>query len=147
MTSVTPLSRTSRRWRLGVALSVVVLLLAGTAWGQDDAFPFGPLRMYATKQRLDGASSWYRVEGLSAQGEVVDLPVARLGLRRSELEGQMDRFQRDPEMVRLLVTAYERRQPHGPRLVALRIIKHLQPVRGGMPRGEPTERVVVTWRR
>ncbi|MGQ0831679.1 MAG: hypothetical protein ACT4OV_08370 [Microthrixaceae bacterium] len=147
MTSVTPLSRTSRRWRLAVAASVVVLLLAGTAWGQDDAFPFGPFRMYATKQRLDGASNWYRVEGVSAEGAVEDIPVSRFGLRRAELEGQMDRFRSDPALLGALVTVYERRQPQGAPLVEIRIVKHVQPVRGGVPSGEPTQRVVVTWRR
>jgi len=147
MTSATRLSGTSRRWRLTVALSVVVLLIVGTAWGQDDDFPFGPFRMYATKQRLDGASNWYRAEGVTAQGTVVGIPISRFGLRRAEVEGQMDRLRSDPELVGLLVTAYERRQPYRAPLVELRIIKHLQPVRGGVPSGEPTERVVITWRR
>ena len=28
---------------------VLGLLLAGTVWGDDDAFPFGPFRMYSTR--------------------------------------------------------------------------------------------------
>lgn len=144
---VLPLSRAARQRRLRVAALTIALLLAGSTVGQDDAFPFGPFRMYATKQKLDGATSWYALEGVTANGVVVDVPTAQLGLRRAELEGQMDRFRADDALVGLLVETYERRHPEAPRLVELRIVKHLQPVRGGVPRGEPTQRVVVTWRR
>lgn len=140
-------SAAARRRRLGAAALMVALLLAGSAWGQDDAFPFGPFRMYATKQKLDGATSWYALEGVTANGTVVDIPTAQVGLRRAELEGQMDRLWKDRELVGLLADAYERHQPGAARLLELRVVKHLQPVRGGVPSGEPMVRIVVTWRR
>lgn len=144
---VLPLSAAARRRRLGAATLTLTLLVAGSAWGHDDAFPFGPFRMYATKQRLDGATSWYAMEGVTADGTVVDIPTQRLGLRRAELEGQMDRFRADPALVELLVETYERRQPDAEPLVEVRILKHLQPVRGGSPSGERTKRIVIAWRR
>lgn len=146
-TTVAPLTTPGRRWRLAIAGLTVVLLLAGTAWGQDDDFPFGPFRMYATSQRLDGATSWYRIDGVTADGSVVDIPISRFALRRAELEGQMDRFRAQPELLALLITAYERNQPGRARLVELRIVKHRQPLRGGVPTGEATEKVAVTWTR
>lgn len=142
-----PLPAARRRARLAASAVVITLLLAGSAWGQDDAFPFGPFRMYATKQRLDGATSWYATVGVTTDGTRVDIPIEQLGLRRAELEGQMDRLRADPALIELLVDTYERREPSAPRLVELRIVKHLQPVRGGVSRGTPIERVVVTWRR
>ena len=147
MRGVLRLSAAARRRRLGAATLMVTLLVAGSAVGHDDAFPFGPFRMYATKQRLDGATSWYGAEGVTADGRSVEIPTEQLGLRRSELEGQMDRLRADPSLVGLLVTAYERRRPEAARLVELRVVKHLQLVRGGVPSGEPTKRVVITWRR
>jgi hypothetical protein len=146
-TSVAPLTATGRRWRLVIAGLTVVLLLAGTAWGQDDDFPFGPFRMYATSQRLDGVTSWYRIDGVTADGSVVDIPISRFALRRAELEGQMDRFRAHPELLGLLVTAYERSQPGRARLVELHIVRHRQPMRDGVPTGQPTEKIAVTWTR
>lgn len=137
----------SRRVRLGAAALLIGLVLAGSAWGQDDAFPFGPFRMYATKQRLDGATSWYATEGVTVDGALVDIPTAQLGLRRAELEGQMDRLRSDPALIELLVAAYERCQPGVTPLAELRIVRHVQPVRDGVPHGDPIERTVVTWRR
>lgn len=141
------LSRTGRYWRLGAAALAVALLLAGSAWGQDDAFPFGPMKMFATRQRLDGATSWYDIDGVTADGEVVDIPMAELGLRRAELEGQMDRLVDDPTLIGLLLPVYERRHPGADTLVELRVVKHLRPVRGGVPTGTVTERIVATWTR
>ena len=145
--AVLSLSPARRRHRLAASAVVVALLLAGSAWGQDDAFPFGPFRMFATKQRLDGATSWYTTVGVTADGAQVEIPIGQVGLRRAELEGQMDRLRADPALIELLVDAYERREPTAPRLVEMRIVKHVQPVRAGVPHGDPVERIVVTWRR
>jgi hypothetical protein len=145
--TVVPLRAGGRRRRLVASALVVLLLLAGTAWGRDDDFPFGPFRMYATTQHLDGFTSWFRTEGVLADGSVVDIPTSQLGLRRAELEGQLDRFRQRPELLDLLITAYERRQPDHVPLVELRVVKHRQDLRDGLPVGEPTERVEVAWTR
>ncbi len=37
-----------RAVRTVATLAVAVLLTAGTVWGNDDEFPFGPFRMFST---------------------------------------------------------------------------------------------------
>ncbi len=137
----------ARRARLAVAAVVFVLLLAGTAWGQDDQFPFGPFRMYATRQRLDGTTSWYQLEATTVDGQRILLPGAAYGLRRAELEGQIPRFVADPGLLGQLAYAYEVRQPDGPDLVEVHLVKWRQPLEGGRPSGDPTSKTVASWRR
>lgn len=121
-------------------------LLAGTLWGQDDHFPFGPFRMYATTQRLDGRTSWYRIDAVTETGEVVFLSGASYGMRRAELEGQVPRFVEDPSLLGAIAEAHAERRPDAPGLVELRLVKRSQQMEGGRPAGEPTDRVMATWR-
>ena len=141
------LSRRGRRIRVVSGVAVCVLLLAGTAFGQDDDFPFGPFRMYSTTQRLDGATTWYRIDGVTDEGELLGIPISRFGLRRAEVEGQVPRIKADPSLLGSLETAYERRQPYRRPLVEIRLIRHQQPLRGGQPYGPSIEEVVATWQR
>ncbi|HWC66785.1 MAG TPA: hypothetical protein VG478_01860, partial [Acidimicrobiales bacterium] len=112
-----------RRLRMALAAGVVTLLLAGTFVGQDDDFPFGPFRMYATRQRLDGRTSWYRIEAVTATGEAVFVPGAAYGLRRAELEGQIPRFVADPALLGELAVAHAARRPDAPALVEIRLVR------------------------
>jgi hypothetical protein len=137
----------SRRTRLAAVAAVFGLLLAGTAWGQDDHFPFGPFRMYATRQRLDGPTNWYRIEGVTDQGRVVFVSGAAYGMRRAELEGQIPRLVGDPSLLGDLAVAYGRRRPDGPELIELRLVRTSQQLEDGSPVGEPAHRVVATWTR
>jgi len=145
--AATELTGGARRARLAVAAVVCGLLLAGTAWGQDDHFPFGPFRMYATRQRLDGTTSWYRLEATTVEGQRIFLPGSAYGLRRAELEGQIPRFVTDPGLLGELASAYEVRRPDGPDLAEVHLVKWRQRLEGGRPSGEPTSETVATWRR
>ncbi len=137
----------ARRRRLAAAGIVFGLLLAGTAWGQDDHFPFGPFRMYATRQRLDGSTTWYHVQARTAAGKLVDVPGSAYGLRRAELEGQIPRFVAQPALLSELLEAYERRVPDGPELVEIHLVKSRQRLHAGRPVGDVTDKVLVTWSR
>ena len=99
------------------------LLLAGTAWGQDDHFPFGPFRMYATRQRLDGTTSWYQLEATTVDGQRIFLPGAAYGLRRAELEGQIPRFVAEPAPAGRAGLGLRGRRPDGPSLVEVHLVK------------------------
>jgi hypothetical protein len=134
-----------RRLRLVVAATLVALLVTGTLVGQDEDFPFGPFRMYATRQRLDGRTSWYRIEAVTASGEVVFVPGAAYGLRRAELEGQIPRFVDDPAMLGELAVAYAARRPDEPSLVEIRLVRRSQQLADGRPVGEPTDEDVAEW--
>jgi hypothetical protein len=139
------LSARARTLRLVVAGGVFGLLLAGTAWGQDDHFPFGPFRMYATTQRLDGRTSWYLIEATTVEGERIFVSGASYGMRRAELEGQVPRFVADPALLGELAEAYHVRRPREPGLVELRLVKRSQPLLGGRPSGDPVDTVVAVW--
>ena len=66
------LSRAGRTTRTAAFAVGLALLLAGTAWGQDDHFPFGPFRMYSTADDPDGAVLSTYLQAVDADGVVVD---------------------------------------------------------------------------
>ncbi len=144
---VSDISRRGRRGRLAVTALVFAVLLLGTVRGQDDDFPFGPFRMYATRQSLDGTASWYRIEAVTDRGELVFVPGAAYGMRRAELEGQIPRFVARPALLGELALAYERRRPRVPRLVEIHLVKRRQRLQHGKPAGKPSDRVVASWSR
>jgi len=73
--------------RFAVAATVLVLVLAGTLWGQDDDFPFGPFRMYATAAKPTGNVRTAELWGVRADGARVKLEAHDVGLRRAVLIG------------------------------------------------------------
>jgi hypothetical protein len=137
----------SRHARLLAAAVVFSLLFVGTIRGQDDDFPFGPFRMYATRQSLDGTTTWYGIDGVTDDGRVTFLPGATYGMRRAELEGQVRRFVAEPRLLGELATAYARRRPGSAPLVEIYLVKHEQRLSGGRPVGERHDEVVATWQR
>ena len=58
------LTTRGRVTRLGATALGLVLLLAGTIWGSDDDFPFGPFRMYSTSSPPNAPAPDTRVEGV-----------------------------------------------------------------------------------
>jgi hypothetical protein len=139
------LTATGRRIRLVVTLVVGGLLVAGTFWGADDDFPFGPFRMYAWTVEPDGTVHSSRLEGVDATGRRVDLSPATTGLRRSELELRLRRFQTEPELLGEVATSYQRRHPDAPPIVRVEVYRRHQRLRDGQPSGEPTDQLVVSW--
>jgi hypothetical protein len=90
--------------RLAIGATALVVVLAGTAWGQDDEFPVGPFRMYATAARPTGTVRVAELFGVRADGTRVLLQAHDVGLRRAELEGQLPRFRKDPTLLAALAT-------------------------------------------
>ena len=128
-----------------VTIAAVLLLLAGTAWGQDDHFPFGPFRMYARATKTTGRITWPRLEGRDAAGRMHHVTAGDVGLRRAELEGQLPRLRQDPELLGALADGWASRHPGRPELVELRLLARSQPIVDSTPVGEPVERLVVAW--
>jgi len=123
----------------------LVLLLAGTLVGTDDDFPFGPFRMFATTNPWSEPISIARAEITGADGRTVELTPANSGVRRAEIEGQLDRFRSDPRLLAGLADAY---RAHNPDAAALRtvtvLLRHHQISRSG-PTGRYTDEVVAEW--
>ncbi|BCJ36835.1 hypothetical protein Athai_43380 [Actinocatenispora thailandica] len=135
------------RWiRVAVALAGAALLLVGTLAGQDDDFPFGPFRMYATADKLNAPVHDTRLHAVDAAGRQLRLTDEQTGFRRAELEGQLPRIRRHPELLGAIATAYHRRQPGAPRLVRIDVVVRLLALRDGRPTGSYTERTEATWR-
>ena len=141
------LTAAGRRARVAVTLVLAVLTLAGTFVGQDDDFPFGPFRMYSTRDDPNGTVISTRVEAVDATGRVRVVDERSTGLRRAEVEGQVGRFRADPALLGALSRAHERLRPQEPRFVEIRVVERVYELRDSRPTGSQSERVVVTWRR
>ena len=141
------LSAASRRRRIIATVVVIGGLFAGTFWGDDDHWPLGPFRMYSIRNRLDGRIKSARVDLTLSDGSRIETQInaGTFALRRAEVEGQVDRFQRRPALLRHLATVYERLHPDGPEVVAVRLVYEMTQMEGGRPRGPVQEITVATW--
>lgn len=140
---VVRLSPAGRRRRLGSVLVVLALLLAGTVWGDDDAFPFGPFRMYSTRNDPNVPVISTRAVGVTAAGEEIKLSGGQVGLRRAEFEGQINRLREHPELLGLLADAFAEANPSAPELVAVQVVHRRFELADGRPTGDHTDTVVV----
>ena len=140
-----PLSRRGRRTRLLATAVLFGALVAGSAWGDDVHFPFGPFRMYASTEALDGVTSWYVLVGIGPDGVRREIPTSEVGLRRAELEGRVAAIAAEPALLGGLVELYVVRHPSEP-LTSLEIVRRTQPMEGGAPQGVAVDELVVAWR-
>jgi hypothetical protein len=134
-----------RRWRAAVAVGVFGLLLAGSLWGTDDHFPFGPFSMYAGVNDPDGTTTRTRLMATTETGEYVFVPAAAIGLRRAEVEGQIPRFVERPELLADVATAHSRVRPHEPRYVEVELISREFRLRDSRSTGY-RDRILAVWR-
>jgi hypothetical protein len=139
------LSARGRAGRVGATALGLLLLLAGTAWGQDDHFPFGPFRMYSTAPDPDRPSPDTRVEGVDATGRTVTLTEANSGVRRAEIEGQQRQYIADPARLRHLAAAYASRTAGAAPLVEVRIVIRWYGIADSRPTGTSTDQVIARW--
>jgi hypothetical protein len=142
---VLPVGPAGRAARLAATAVVLLLLLAGTVWGDDDAFPFGPFRMYSTRADPNQPVVSTRVVGLTEAGEEVRLSGGEVGLRRAEFEGQVPRIEEHPELLGLLAEAYAEHHPSAPELVEVQVIQRWYVLDDGAPTGDYTDRVRVEY--
>ena len=122
------------------------LLLAGTLWGSDDHFPFGPFRMYAAMNPPNDLVPVTRVVGVDSTGAVVALTEGNTGIRRAEIEGQQERYTTDPALLQEVAGAYANRNPAAPELVEVRVVIRSYVIRDSRPTGSYSEETVVRWR-
>ncbi|MGN9915783.1 hypothetical protein [Micromonospora palomenae] len=142
METLTPRGRAVR---LGATALGLALLLAGTLWGVDDHFPFGPFRMYSTSEPPNAPAPDTRVEGVDRTGAVIALGQDATGIRRAEIEGQRDRYAADPTLLRQVADAYAERHPGAPDLVEVRIVIRWYGIHQGRPTGRWTDETTVRW--
>ncbi|HYN93316.1 MAG TPA: hypothetical protein VES42_05665 [Pilimelia sp.] len=140
------LSAPGRAARALVTGLAAALLLAGTVWGSDDHFPFGPFRMYAGVNGPDEPAPDPRVEGVDRTGAVVVLTERNAGVRRAEIEGQQQRYADDPALLRRLADAYARLNPAAAPLIEVRIVMRWHGITDSRPTGTHTEETLARWR-
>jgi hypothetical protein len=139
------LSPAARLRRVLATSIVLALLLVGTVWGDDDAFPFGPFRMYSTRNDPNAPVISTRAVGLTAAGEEVRLSGGQVGLRRAEFEGQIDRIREHPELLGLLADSFAENHPSGPDMVSVQVVQRRFELADGKPTGHFVDRVVVEY--
>jgi hypothetical protein len=139
------LTTRGRRVRVTATAVGFALLLAGTFFGQDDHFPFGPFRMYSTSPDPNGDAKDTRVEGVDVTGATVVINEANSGIRRAEIEGQQQAYEQDPSRLSRIADAYAEHTPGAPLLREVRIVIRWHGIENARPTGTSTDEVVADW--
>jgi hypothetical protein len=141
------LTTTARATRVIATVIGVALLLAGSAWGQDDKFPFGPFSMYAGVNGPNEPAPDTRVEGTDSTGRVIVLAERNAGVRRAEIEGQEGAYVDDPARLARIADSYERLNPGAPPLVKVALIVREHEIRHSSATGRWWDDVRAVWTR
>lgn len=86
--------------------------------------------MYSVTNSLDGEIRAIYLEAVAASGDEFRLDFGDLGLRRAEVEGQLERDTPDV-VLPLLVSSFNRRNPEIGPLRELRLVEEVHQLRGG----------------
>jgi hypothetical protein len=124
----------ARLWRSAVAAAVIGALFWTSAYGSDDHFPLGPMTQFAFSVDEDGGeihSHW--LEAGTADGRRVRLSMDAVGsgLKRAEVEGQMDRLIRDPSLLQGVADGQRGLHPDRPALTRIYVVKQIRTLRHG----------------
>jgi hypothetical protein len=131
-----------RGTRILVALVVFGLLIAGTWREEDDQFPLGPFRMYASAVDNNGAVRAVRLDGVDDNGRPMSIRSDVIGMRPAEFEGQLPRLVGDQALLDGLARTYRRQQGRGPHLHELLLVERSFQLVDGRPTGDATEKVL-----
>jgi hypothetical protein len=137
-----------RRARTLATGATILLLLAGSIWGQDDHFPLGPFRMYSVSNRVDGQVTSLQLQGRLSGGPRREIEFDRFGLRRAEVQGQVARFYLGDwdSLLAHLARSYDRFHPRGPVLDELHLVYEVDTLEGGRPVAYE-QRTLASWKR
>lgn len=141
------LGRAGLTSRLFVSAVWILLLVLGTIVGQDDDFPFGPFRMYATSNNASGVVTVLTLEVRSADGpwtRVTPTPTT-VGMNVAEFEGQQPRFEENPDLLAAVASSYLRLHPYAEPWNAMRLVRRATIIVDRVPTGEVTEEVLAQW--
>ena len=139
------LSTRGRGLRVVAALVAGALTLAGTFVGHDSAFPFAPFQMFAIADDPNEPVRVLRTDGVDATGRRIELNERNAGVRRAEIEAQVEQFKADPARLRSVQDAYAQRNPGRPPLVEVDIVEVQHHLRDARPTGEITEVVLARY--
>jgi hypothetical protein len=133
--------------RLAATAVGAVLLTAGTLWGQDDAWPFGPFRMYSTSTDPSGVVTVLALERRTAESDwqPTGLTAENVGMNRAEAEGQQPRLVADPALLERLAAAHARLHPGDRAWTGVRLVRLGTVLEDRRPTGEVRREVLATW--
>jgi hypothetical protein len=137
----------SRAWRLGASAAVVGALLYGSAFGEDDLWPFGPMNQYSFRIDPNGEIRALWLEADTSAGTHIrpDISAAGdVGVARAELEGQLDRIIAAPQRLQTLADAWRRLHPDRPALTELTVGQDVVVLRDGREAGHRRD-VFTSW--
>ena len=140
------LTTKGRAIRIAVTLLIVALGLAGSIWGTDDDFPLGPQLQFANADPPNEPVVVLRVEAVDVNGKRFELGEKQSGIRRAEIEDQVERFKADPSLLTSVGDAYAHRHPGAPRLVEIDLIARSHELRHGQATGRYTDESLAVWR-
>ncbi|QGH68454.1 hypothetical protein [Pseudactinotalea sp. HY158] len=142
-----PLRPFSKAWRLTATFAALAVLTAGQIVDTNDWFPLGSLSQYATPRDLDGTvrSVTLRADFPDAEDRHVALSEHVVGTGRAEVEGQLQRFIDDPELLGVFARSYAQLNPGRPLPEVLYLKRSTQQLRDGEADGEPTVEILVEW--
>ena len=141
------LTARGRMIRIVVTLVAVAVTLAGSLWGSDDDFPFGPQLQFANADPPNEPVAVLRVEAVDVAGKRFELTERNAGVRRAEIEDQVNRFKGDPGLLRSVGDAYASRHPRAARLVEVDLIERRHELHNGSATGRYTDVTLAVWRR
>jgi hypothetical protein len=124
----------ARLWRSLAGAVAVGLLFYTSAYGSNDDFPIGPMTQFAFSVKDDGgAISSFWLEADTAAGTHVELSrdAAGTGMKRAEIEGQMDRIVHDPAMLQGIAEGQHRLHPDWPRLTRIYVVQEIKKLKHG----------------
>jgi hypothetical protein len=133
--------------RVAATVIGLVLVTAGTVWGQDDHFPFGPFRMYSTSNAPNGPVNVVRIESYTeSEGwERASLTPDSVGMNPAEVEGQLPRFVDEPDLLGKLATTHARLEPDDEPWTAMRLVRRQYVLVDRKPT-DIRESVIAEWR-
>ncbi|MEU7873255.1 hypothetical protein [Dactylosporangium sp. NPDC049140] len=140
------LNTRGRVLRIVAALVFGALTLAGTFWGDDTVFPFAPFRMFSTADDPNEPVLVLRTDGIDTTGRKFELNEDNAGVRRAEIEAQIDRFKADPALLHSVQESFAARNPGRPPLVEVDIVEVQHHLHNAQPTGEITEAVLARYR-
>jgi hypothetical protein len=132
--------------RLTAVVGVLGITLVGTIHGQDSWFPFGPFRMYSTRDSTHAPVKSTLMQGITDTGKQITISGVETGLRRAEVEGQLGRFEHNPQLLETIADAYQQRHS-GTRLAAIEIVTRDYGLKNGVATGHYTQTLQTRWSR
>lgn len=142
-----PLSAVGRTWRLGAVAVALVLLIHGSAVGDDDQFPFGPMSQYSFRIDPDGEirALWVEADLVDGSHQRLDISNAGdVGVARAEIEGQLHLILADPDRLATLAEAWHRLHPDRPELRRIIVGQDVVELADGREAGRRTD-VFTSW--